>query len=53
MKSSVFYALLLRPVIGQEDRFRRVGIAEILDVDGLGVDGWESKNCLYCLNGFK
>ncbi|CAD6587465.1 MAG: hypothetical protein ASARMPREDX12_002853 [Alectoria sarmentosa] len=42
---SFFYALLLRPVVGQGDLFRRVGIAEIPDVDGLGVDGWESRDC--------
>ena len=43
---SIFYALLLRPVVGQGDLgFRRVGIAEIPDVDGLGVNGWESKEC--------
>ncbi len=40
-----FYALLLRSVIGQDAHFRRVGIADIPDVDALGVDGWESKNC--------
>ena len=42
---SVFYALLLRPVMGQEAHFRRVGLADIPDVDALAVDGWESKNC--------
>ncbi|KAM0801064.1 hypothetical protein BDR22DRAFT_907137 [Usnea florida] len=40
---SVFYALLLRPVVGQENHFRRVGIAEIPDVDALGTAGWETK----------
>ena len=43
---SVFYALLLRPVVRQENLFRRVGIAEIPDVDGLGKDGWETKVCV-------
>ena len=43
---SIFYALLLRPVVGQENLFRRVGIAEIPDVDGLGTDGWETKVCV-------
>lgn len=43
---SVFYALLLRPAIGYVGCFRRVGIVEIPDVDGLGVDGWESKVCV-------
>lgn len=43
---SVFYALLLRPVVGQEGNFRRVGIAEIPDVEGLGVDGWDSRECI-------
>ena len=43
---SVFYALLLRPVVGQVNLFRRVGIAEIPDVSGLGKDGWETKVCV-------
>ena len=43
---SIFYALLLRPVPGQENHFRRVGIAEIPDIDGLGKDGWEIKVCV-------
>lgn len=43
---SAFYALLLRPANGQEDRFRRVGLAEVPDVDGLGTDGWEIKECV-------
>lgn len=45
-ETSVFYALLLRPVMGQEGNFRRVGIAEVPDVDGLGVDSWETKECI-------
>ena len=43
---SVFYALLLRPAMRQEGCFRRVGIAEVPNVDGLGVDGWETKECI-------
>lgn len=43
---AVFYARLLRLVMGQEKQFRRIGIAEIDDVDGLGEYGWESKDCL-------
>ena len=43
---SVFYALLLRPVVGQEHLFRRVGRAEIPDVDGLVKHGWETKVCV-------
>lgn len=43
---SVLYALLLRPASDQEGYFRRVGLAEIPDVDGLGIDGWEIRECV-------
>lgn len=39
-KKSIVYALILRPIDGKHT-YRRVGIAEVPDVSGLGEIDWE------------
>ena len=39
----IYYALMLRPVDSEGVQFRRVGVAEVPDVDGLADEGWELK----------
>lgn len=43
----VSMALMLVPVDTSPDTFRGVGIAEVPNVDGLGDDGWETKD--FCI----
>ena len=37
------FALILEPTEGEVDEFRRIGVAQIPDFEGMGTEGWESR----------